>query len=132
PANRCFAHIVNLAVGQLLKAFEDYIPADLPDMDVDNFIDALQHDPVTIICLLVKNIRISGLCCQALEDAIKLLNSTCDEKDKIPILTLIIGVITQCSSTYLMIEHALTLHPAIKHILRSSKNLELHRYQMNA
>ncbi|KAJ7922560.1 hypothetical protein B0H13DRAFT_1982940 [Mycena leptocephala] len=113
---RCFPHIVNLACKAILGAItdmdfaapeaDDFVP---PLNPADNFLAAVEGDPVATIRTTVRVIRVSSLRHQYFSEILKALQ----QKD----LQLLRDVDTRWSSTLLMIDRAILLREAIDKFL---------------
>ncbi|KAJ7498445.1 hypothetical protein B0H11DRAFT_2155608 [Mycena galericulata] len=126
---RCFLHIVHLACVAILKAITDM---DFDDNDATNFepqgnpaatfMDAIDRDPIATLRAIVRQIRSSSLRRKFFSDVLKAL--------KLKDLELLRDVITQWSSTLLMIDGGLLLRPAIDDFLSSNQFEELHKFKL--
>lgn len=126
--NRCFPHVVNLAVQAILKELKENpigpvleAPASLsPSMDRHIYANALSNDPVGQCRDIVNSCRHSGQRRRRLQAVIEEGNNNGywkgklpDNKDKLPVLRLLRDCSTRWSSTFKMIDRVLTLHPVI-------------------
>jgi hypothetical protein len=136
--DRCFAHVVNIAVQHILSAlknnyniFEDHLLSQSfnTSLSLDSYSDALQGDPVGRVRQLVSDCHVSGQRHSALRTVItngnemKSWPQTVMDFDSttlpdalktggtLPEVQLLRDCETQWSSTFLMITRFLTLYP---------------------
>ncbi|KAK0184240.1 ribonuclease H-like domain-containing protein [Armillaria mellea] len=128
--NSCFAHIVNLACKAVLTAITniDYAHDDAnfvlqPGQPI-NFMATYRCDPIATAHSIVWLIRGSSIRQQIFSEILESLHDVDN-------LQLLRDVITCWSSTLLMIEHILYLHPAINGFLSSRDFPEFHKYQLS-
>ncbi|THU80883.1 hypothetical protein K435DRAFT_694760, partial [Dendrothele bispora CBS 962.96] len=117
---RCFPHIVNLSCKAVIDAVTniDYAADDAEEFDPD----ISGHDVIASIRALVRGIRSSSLRRQLFSEILETLG----QKD----LQLLRDVSTRWSSTFLMIDRAITLREAIERFLASQRFRELEKYRL--
>ncbi|THH30687.1 hypothetical protein EUX98_g3511 [Antrodiella citrinella] len=145
---RCFPHVINLAVQAALAKLTEVEPLstftfDTAALDDDDTVEdppiatgtrtaleadpsyhaALLRDPVTLVRKLVSSCRVSRLRRDDFHDTILKGNADGSFQQKLRPVQLLRDMEVRWSSTYLMIDRALELYPAIK------KFIELPKYQ---
>ncbi|QRW13009.1 AC9 transposase [Ceratobasidium sp. AG-Ba] len=134
---RCFPHIMNLAVNDMLSSLSDAAAEyraemsqwDLPiDSKTESYLQALESQPVDVVRAAVHDCRRSGLRREGLHDIIidgnRLGRFRRPDGGAYTIrpLQLLRDVPTRWSSTYNMIERYLELHPAIAKLALQIRN----------
>ncbi|KAE9387214.1 hypothetical protein BT96DRAFT_837968 [Gymnopus androsaceus JB14] len=123
----CFLHNVHLACGEVMAAITDlkYAVENSPDYEVDGYDDLfldefIAKDVIALIWVIVNKLRASP---QQQETFHHILESFQSLED----LQLLCDVATCWSSTLLMIDRALYLHPVIDEFILQSKELEQYK-----
>ncbi|KAH7903783.1 ribonuclease H-like domain-containing protein [Hygrophoropsis aurantiaca] len=143
----CFPHMLNLCVKHVI---DEYKTANFTEVDEtwnnmldvpvkkEEYLTALQHDPIALARELVRVVRASGGRRKAFQDTIKAGNANKWFHDRhnnegtLPVIELLRDVRTRWDSLYYCINRLRTLRQAINLFLASPRHSEIANVQMTA